>query len=198
MSFGMCPNCFNKLTEDSSVVTEPSSIFKGDNIYIMCKNCQQVLLYNKARDIIFDLDEYKEDKGVVEEINKLLSKVDNHYEVPSRCAGNCDCCPDCAAEPDHSYQRKTSRTKPVLHEESNIDTPVEPSVTEKPSVTETKEMITSTLAKGLLAVNAKDPNVKLILVSTSDLDDLDLEEWVFFEMNPVEVKVKKVYDIVRQ
>lgn len=192
MSFGMCPNCFNKLTEDSSVVTEPSSIFKGDNIYIMCKNCQQVLLYNKARDIIFDLDEYKEDKGVIEEINKLLSKIDNHYEVPSSCTGNCDCCPDCAVEPDHSYQRKTSRTKPVLHEESTIDIPAEP------NVTETKEMITSTLAKGLLAVNAKDPTVKLILVSTSDLDDLDLEEWVFFEMNPVEIKVKKVYDIVRQ
>lgn len=192
MSFGMCPNCFNKLTEDSSIVTEPSSIFKGDNIYIMCKNCQQVLLYNKARDIIFDLDEYKEDKGVVEEINKLLSKIDNHYEVPSSCAGNCDSCSGCAVEPDHSYQRKTSRTKPVPHEEPIIDTPAEP------SVTETKEMITSTLAKGLLAVNAKDPTVKLILVNTSDLDDLDLEEWVFFEMNPVEVKVKKVYDIVRQ
>ena len=196
VEFGFCPNCMNKLTEGSALVTKPSNIFKGDNVYILCKNCQQVLLYNKARDIIFDLDDYKEDKEIIAEINTLLSEIDNHYEVSEqKCSGNCSTCCGCAleSEPEPSYKR-SSRTKPAPKCEEVYEEIEEPVLEEQSNV---KEVIASTLNSGLLAVNVKDPTVKLILVNTSDLDDLNLDEWVFFEMNPVEVKVKKVYDIVR-
>lgn len=190
IEFGLCPNCFNKLTESSAIKTGLSEIFKGNNSYLLCKNCQQVLLYNMNRDMIFDLDDYKEDKEVIAEINKLLSEIDNHYEVAKQeCSGNCDTCCSCISEPEPSYKR-SSRAKPVPKCEEIEELIQE----EQPDV---KEVITSTLNSGLLAVNVKDPTVKLILVNTSDLDDLNLNEWVFFEMTPVEVKVKKIYDIVR-
>lgn len=190
IEFGLCPNCFNKLTESSAIKTGLSEIFKGNNSYLLCKNCQQVLLYNMNRDMIFDLDDYKEDKEVITEINKLLSEIDNHYEVAKQeCSGDCDTCCSCMSEPEPSYKR-SSRAKPVPKCEEIEELIQE----EQPDV---KEVITSTLNSGLLAVNVKDPTVKLILVNTSDLDDLNLNEWVFFEMTPVEVKVKKIYDIVR-
>ena len=190
IEFGLCPNCFNKLTESSAIKTGLSEIFKGNNSYLLCKNCQQVLLYNMNRDMIFDLDDYKEDKEVIAEINKLLSEIDNHYEVAKQeCSGDCDTCCSCISEPEPSYKR-SSRAKPVPKCEEIEELIQE----EQPDV---KEVITSTLNSGLLAVNVKDPTVKLILVNTSDLDDLNLNEWVFFEMTPVEVKVKKIYDIVR-
>ena len=191
MNYGLCPNCLNKLTDESALMTQPSSIFKGNNVYLMCKNCQQVLLYNMNRDLIFELDDYKEDEAVIAEINKLLSEVDNHYEVPSsaNCSGNCAACQGCAVEPEPDYQRKARKT-PVP--------PIEP--VEEESKEDVKAIIETTLSNSILAVNKKDPTTKMILPNVNDLDDMDIDEWVFFEMNPIEIQVeiKKTYNIIRR
>ena len=189
MNLGICQNCTNSLTDESALMTQPSSIFKGNNVYLMCKKCQQVLLYNTNRDMIFDLDDYKEDKEVIAEINKLLSEIDNHYEVAEQgCTGNCNSCQGCALEPaEPSYHRKPRAPQ--------VEEPVEQKQISK---SETKDMIMATLTNGMLAVNIKDPTVKLILVDKNDLDDLNIDEWAFFEMEPIEIQVRKVYDIVRR
>lgn len=189
MNLGICPNCVNSLTDETALITQPSSIFKGNNVYLMCKKCQQVLLYNMSRDMIFDLDDYKDNQEVIAEINKLLSEIDNHYEVAEQqCTGNCSSCPGCALEPaEPSYQRK-SRAPQVE----------EPAEQKQMSKSETKDMIMATLTNGILAVNIKDPTVKLILVDTSDLDDLNIDEWAFFEMQPIEIQVRKTYDIIKR
>lgn len=197
MNYGICPNCFNQLTENSSIKTDYSEIFKGNNVYLLCKNCQQVLLYNENRDMIFDLDSYKEDENVIAEINKLISEIDKHYEVPSKsesCTGNCACCPGCEVESEPLYQRKTSKPK----QNTPCDEPVtQDTLIEKDPNPES--VIKTTLSNSILAVNIKDPTLKLILIEQSDLDDIDINEWVFFEMNPItiEVEVKKFYNIIR-
>ena len=195
MNYGMCPNCFNKLTKESAIQTGLSEIFKGNNSYLLCKNCQQVLLYNMNRDMIFDLDEYKEDKDVIAEINKLLSEIDNHYEVQSNanCTGDCNSCPGCAVT-EQAYQRRTSKPKQNISCDEPVtqDAPIE----KDPNP---ESVIKTTLSNSILAVNIKDPTLKLILIEQSDLDDIDINEWVFFEMNPItiEVEVKKFYNIIR-
>ena len=177
MDFGICPNCFNKLTEESAIQTGLSEIFKGNNSYLLCKNCQQVLLYNMNRDMIFDLDDYKEDEDVIAEINKLLSEIDSHYEVADQCSGDCSAC-----------QRKNRKQAPVP--------PVEPIKEPEDNI---EHVIKSALSNGILAVNKKDPTTKLILADKCDLDDINIDEWVFFEMNPIEIQVeiKKFYNIIR-
>ena len=187
MNYGMCPNCFNKLTEGTAIQTGLSEIFKGNNSYLLCKNCQQVLLYNSHRDMIFDLDDYKEDEYVIAEINKLLSEIDSHYEVAEQqCSGDCAACQGCAVEPEPDFQRKNRRQAPIA--------PVEEQSNEVP-----EEIIKSALSNGILAVNRKDPTTKLILADKCDLDDINIDEWVFFEMNPIEIQVeiKKFYNIIR-
>lgn len=188
MSYGICPNCFNKLTEGSAIQTGLSEIFKGNNSYLLCKNCQQVLLYNMNRDMIFDLDDYKEDEAVIAEINKLLSEIDSHYEVADQCSGDCSACQGCFVEPEPDYQRKNRKQAPVP--------PAEPIKEPENNI---EHVIKSALSNGILAVNKKDPTTKLILADKCDLDDINIDEWVFFEMSPIEIQVeiKKFYNIIR-
>jgi RNase P subunit RPR2 len=47
---GFCPNCNTGLTENNIVSTKESAIFKGHNVYCMCKHCGYVMIYNKERD----------------------------------------------------------------------------------------------------------------------------------------------------
>lgn len=183
MDFGICPNCINKLTEDSALITGPSSIFKGNNIYMLCKNCQQVLLYNKDRDMIFDLDDFKDDENVIEEINMLLEKIDSHYEVPA-CSGDCKQCAGCHDDQEYtrSSRKKTEKAAPV------------PQIEEEPE--EMLEMINATLDYGFLAVNRIDPSKKLIILE-EDLNTIKVDEWIFFELTPVTIKAITTYEIER-
>lgn len=186
MSFGICPNCINNLTEDSALMTKPSSIFKGDNVYLMCKNCQQVLLYNKNRNMLFDLDEYKEDEEVIKEINMLLSDIDNRYEVTTTappCSGNCSGCNGC----DTQYQRSSNKRQvPVSQQEPEQEA-------EEPPV---EDIINATLSNSFLAVNKHDPSQKKILTE-DDFGLLKVDEWLFFELRAVEVKPIISYEVIR-
>jgi hypothetical protein len=192
MNYGFCPSCANQLTDGSVLKTGQSKIFKGNNVYIMCKNCQRVMMYNVSRDLMFDLDDYKDDAEVLQEVDKLLSEIDDNYEVAVPCSGNCSECSGCAVEPEPetSYQRRPARQ---TKQESS-----EPVVEEKESSSSTPEsVIKSTLTNGFLAVNKEDPTVKLIIVDKCDLDDINVDEWVFFEMSPIEITVRKSYEIKR-
>jgi hypothetical protein len=198
MDFGMCPNCINRLTEDSALITSPSSIFKGNNVYMLCKNCQQVLLYNKDRDMVFDLDDFKDDDSVIEEINMLLEKIDSHYEVPA-CSGDCQQCAGCHDEQEYtrSSARKATparkKAAPAMPEEKPEE--IIEDVAEK-ELEDIPEMINITLDHGFLAVNKIDPSKKLIILE-EDLNSIKIDEWVFFELTPVTIKAITTYEIER-
>ncbi len=198
MNYGFCPDCTNKLAEDSTIATRPSSIFKGNNIYVMCKNCQQVLLYNVDRDMIFDLDEYKEDEDVLKEINQLLSEIDNNYEVPieSSCSGDCsqchESCSQCQGDCSESqYQGYFSNKERRHHQQQQVPEPAPQS-----SIEEDAAVISATLANGFLAVNKKDPTQKKLLIE-EDLGTVQVDEWIFFELVPVIIEAVTTYKIER-
>ena len=189
MNFGFCPDCTNKLTDDSALITKSSNIFKGHNRYIMCKNCNQVLLYNEDRDMLFDLSDYQNDENVLKEINELLSEIDNNYEVPieSSCPGDCSKCESCQSEKE--YQGYFSNKEKRCHHQQQ-QAPVEPQIEEDAAV------ISATLANGFLAVNKKDPTQKKLLIE-EDLGTVQVDEWIFFELVPVIIEAVTTYKIER-
>ena len=183
MNFGFCPDCTNKLTTDSALVTKSSSIFKGNNFYVMCKNCNQVLLYNADRDMLFDLNEYKDEQDVLDEINQLLSEVDNHYEVASPCQQDCSKCEGC----DSQFKRERAKKAPKA-EEPEEEVHMQEMISE--------EMIKQTLENHFLAINKIDPNQKKILTE-QEFSLIDVNNWTFFELMPVEIKPVITYKVVR-
>lgn len=188
MSFGICPNCINQLTESSALMTKPSSIFKGNNVYLMCKNCQQVLLYNRDRDLIFDLDEYKDDDEILNEINTLLSEIDKHYEVSPPCEAcqhDCSKCEGC----DTQYKRSSNKERKSVHQEPEP----EKNIDNIPDI----ELIVDALSNNFLIVNKADPSQKKILTQ-DDFKFINIDEWLFFELQHVIVNPIISYEIVRQ
>ena len=182
MNFGYCPSCHNQLTEESVMVTKPSEVFKGNNVYMMCKKCQRVVLYNKDRDMIFDLDEYLDDEKVLEEINKLLEDLDPNLEVvkeETNCTGNCAACAGCEEQYQRSFNRRQEKSAPLE--------PSEP-------VQISDEDIHIALSNALLAVNKEDVSIKKIFL-IDDLNDIDINGWIFFELQPVKLKPVVSYEI---
>lgn len=192
MNLGICPNCINQLTEDSALITRPSSIFKGNNVYAMCKNCQQVLLYNRDREMLFDLDEYKDEQDILDEINMLLSEVDNHYEVAPPCQHDCS---QCAGECDTQFKRASKERRNKPSEPEPESTPVKP--VEKPEEEViADDIIIDTLETHFLAVNKADPSQKKLLTE-QDFGLIDVDNWVFFELKYVRVEPVITYKVIR-
>lgn len=72
----LCPNCSCSLEDKENIIaTEESKLFKGNNIYIMCKKCGYVMVYNRSRKLVYSLDNYKDDKEVMEEVATLLTEA---------------------------------------------------------------------------------------------------------------------------
>jgi hypothetical protein len=112
---GFCPNCNSGLTENSVVQTKESAIFKGHNIYCMCKHCGYVMVYNKDRDLIFSLDKFKDDEDIIKEIYDLLneatdnsiesvSKTEEIEEVHHSREGSCSSCTGCESQVEESIE----------------------------------------------------------------------------------------------
>ena len=112
---GFCPNCNTSLTENSVIQTKESAIFKGHNIYCMCKHCGYVMVYNKDRDLIFSLDKFKDDEDIIKEIYDLLneatdnniesvSKAEEIEEVHHSCEGSCSSCAGCKSQVEGSIK----------------------------------------------------------------------------------------------
>jgi RNase P subunit RPR2 len=193
---GVCPTCQKELG-DNVFVTRESEIFKGHNVYVMCKGCGLIMMYNEAREALFSLDRFKEDEDVINEIKTYLSelletkeqeleKVEEPKPEPERkvlleakepepveehnCDGNCASCTiDCEAKEITEFY-------------------------EIPEEIEEKEPVN--LEGVLYMVHRKTDERRFI--SADDLHLIkDLEEWMFYEFQPVLIEPVVSYKIHR-
>ena len=166
---GMCPTCCVNLNDpDNVIVTSESKIFKGHNVYVMCKHCGLVMVYNKTRELLYDLDKYKDDEEVLLEIKELLESQ-NAIEVTT-CNGNCESCMG-------NCENKT------IEECYEIDGKVE----EKEPVD---------LNNVLYMVHKKTDERKFI--DSQDLGLIkNIEDWYFYEFQPVLIEPVVSYKIHR-
>ena len=193
---GFCPNCNSNINDSSNIIlTEESKIFKGHNVYVMCKGCGLIMMYNEAREALFSLDRFKEDEDVINEIKTYLSelvetkeqeleKVEEPKPEPERkvllrakepveeqrCDGNCaSCTTDCEAKEINEFY-------------------------EIPEDIEEKEPVD--LEGVLYMVHRRTDERRFI--SADDLHLIkDLEEWMFYEFHPVMVEPVVSYKIHR-
>lgn len=166
---GMCPTCCADLNDPNNViVTSESKIFKGHNVYVMCKHCGLVMVYNKTRELLYDLDKYKDDEDVLLEIKELL-ELQNAFE-PVTCCGDCSSCTqECANN--------------TLEESYNIDE----TVPEKEPVD---------LNNVLYMVHKRTDERRFI--SSQDLNLIkNIDEWMFYEFSPVIIEPVISYKIHR-
>ena len=166
---GFCPTCQNDLSnEENVIVTNESEIFKGHNVYVMCKHCGLVMVYNTTRELLYDLDKFKEDEDVLVEIKELLEKQCAISEIT--CSGNCSSCTqECANN--------------ILEECHDIDE----TVPEKEPVD---------LNNVLYMVHKKTDERKFI--SLQDLNLVkNIDEWMFYEFRPVLIEPVVSYKIHR-
>ena len=174
---GFCPNCNSNINDSSNIIlTEESKIFKGHNVYCMCKHCGYVMVYNIDRDLIFSLDRFKDDEDIIKEIHELLSKAsDVELEIVAKgieeakdvedieeaeprpveagCQGNCSSCSGC---------------------QSN------------------KELENG----NLIAINLKTGEMSIIR-NQAHLDLIDVNDYKFFELSEVIVERVVSYKIQR-
>ena len=166
---GMCPTCCVDLNDpNNAIVTSESKIFKGHNVYVMCKHCGLVMVYNKTRELLYDLDKYKDDEEVLLEIKELLESQ-NAIEVIT-CCGDCSSC----------TQECTNNTLEECYE-------VNDTVKEKEPVD---------LNNVLYMVHKKTDERRFI--STQDLNLIkNIDEWMFYEFSPVIIEPVVSYKIHR-
>ena len=195
---GVCPNCQKEL-DGNTFVTRESEIFKGHNVYIMCKDCGLIMMYNEAREALFSLDRFKEDEDVINEIKTYLSELveskeeelEKIEEEPKpeperrvllrakekevvqeeqRCNGNCENCEiECAAKEIEEFYE--------IEEDAEEKEPVN-------------------LEGVLYMVHKKTDERRFI--SANDLHLIkDLDEWAFYEFQPVLVEPVVSYKIHR-
>ena len=174
---GFCPNCNNNIKDASNIIlTEESKIFKGHNVYCMCKHCGYVMVYNLDRDLVFSLDRFKDDEDIIKEIHELLSKasdielevvakdiektkeVEEIEEVEARpvesgCQGNCSSCSKC-------------------HSNDNLE------------------------AGNLIAINQINGEISVIR-DQKQLDAIEVNDYRFFELSEVIVERTISYKIQR-
>ena len=171
---GFCPNCNNNIKDASNVIlTEESKIFKGHNVYCMCKHCGYVMVYNLDRDLIFSLDRFKDDEDIIKEIHELLSKASDvelevvakdieetkdieeveERPVESGCQGNCSTCSGCHSHDDLQ-------------------------------------------AGNLIAMNLKSGDISIIR-NQEQLNSINVDDYKFFELNEVIVERVVSYKIQR-
>lgn len=200
---GVCPTCQKELG-DNVFVTRESEIFKGHNVYVMCKGCGLIMMYNEAREALFSLDRFKEDEDVINEIKTYLSelletkeqeleKVEEPKPEPERkvllrakepveeqnCNGNCASCTiDCTAK-----------------EIDELFDEIPPEEIEE--LEETIEEIEPVNLEGILYMVHKRTNERRF-ISADDLHLIkDLDEWMFYELQPVMVEPVVSYKIHR-
>jgi hypothetical protein len=173
---GRCPNC--NLSLDEAVVTKESNIFKGNNRYVMCTNCGYIMAHNTRTNNLFGLERFQEDKEVLDDIQQLLSEIDENYEVVANepeqheCTGNCASCQGCSGWDE-----------PVVEEEP-VEAIEEPP--RKPPVIKDDS---------LLAIH-KDTFEAQIL-SPDALDRLDIDKYDFYALDKVMIQPVVTYQIKR-
>lgn len=170
----LCPKCNANLEDNNNVIfTDESAIFKGHNVYMVCRNCGYVMVYNKDRSLIFNIDKYQDDQDVLMEIEQLINKVDSHYtlDLDERpvCNGNCNVCNQC----DNVEETKEE-------EEQEVENIKEETVIEEQEVQqeESSQFSIDILKEAYLLVHNESGQAQLIkleeLKFVSNLDDFTL------------------------
>ena len=163
---GRCPNCNMEL--DNALVTKESNIFKGNNRYVMCKNCGYIMAHNTRTNNIFGLERFQDDEEVLDDIQALISEISNDYELirdeESRpvCSGNCGSCTGCQEEVEEVAPEKP---KLIIKEDS------------------------------LLAINKQ--TMEASVLSPDSLSQLDLDMYDFYALDPVIIKQIVTYQVHR-
>ena len=164
---GRCPNCNMELAD--ALVTKESNVFKGNNRYVMCKNCGYIMAHNVRTKNWFGLERFQDDEEVIDDIQALIAEVSDEYEVirdndgdlPA-CNGNCASCAGC-------------------HEE------IEEVAPEKPKLLIKED--------SLLAINKH--SMEASIVSPDSLSALNIDDYDFYAMDPVIVKQIITYQVHR-
>lgn len=170
---GFCPTCQNDLSvEGNVIVTNESEIFKGHNVYVMCKECGLVMVYNKKRGSLFSLDRFKDDDEVVKEIQHLLEEQTTEEIEVQTIDEESNCCGDC-----------TNCTKSC----ESCQTIVDESVESKGTVD---------LNDVLYMVHKRTDERRFISVKDLNLVE-NLNEWLFYAFQSVEIEPVVSYKIHR-
>ena len=175
---GICPTCNAELNKPENViVTRESSVFKGHNVYVMCKHCGLVMVYNTTRELLYNLDKYQHDEEVLLEVHALLQEVDPNLTVLGEeepefeCTHDCSTCSGCCG----CSQEET--------EEVEEEKPVEQNITIDED--------------SLLLIDKTNPK-HIIIVSIDELSKVNnLENYESYALSPVIIKPVTTYEIER-
>ena len=166
---GRCPNCNMELAD--ALVTKESNVFKGNNRYVMCKNCGYIMAHNTRTNNLFGLERFQDDEEVIDDIQALIAEVSDEYEVirddgdlleeeqKPACGGNCASCAGCHEE------KEVEKPKLLIKEDS------------------------------LLAINKY--TMEATIVSQDSLGQLTIDDYDFYAMDPVIVKQIITYSVHR-
>ena len=170
---GRCPNCNMELAD--ALVTKESNVFKGNNRYVMCKNCGYIMAHNIRTNNLFGLERFQDDNEVIEDIQALISEISDEYEVITdrdgdllaeeskhTCSGNCSSCASC-----HEEIKEVASEKPklLIKEDS------------------------------LLAINKH--TMEASVLSPDSLSSIDVDEFDFYALDPVIIKKIVTYQVHR-
>lgn len=186
--YGTCEKCGNELIEGKAVITQSSKIFKGTNKYLVCDKCGAVSLYNESLNSMFNIDKYKNNEAILDELSELLQDLnmeiankeeevlDNYLEEDDilynndevleenehQCSGSCSTCESCSGDCGHHE-----------HEEEAFDH-----------------------EKYIFAYNKQTEEVSLLAIA--DLSILgDVHQFDFFVLEPVTIKPVTTYEIIK-
>ena len=191
---GLCPTCQKELSSNV-LVTRESEIFKGHNVYVMCKSCGLVMIYNESREALFSLDRFKEDEDVLNEIKIYLSElVESKEQEPEK-------------EPEKKVLLKAKEKKEeVVQEEQRcngnceacqMECELAKEIDEFYSVPKEQEEKEPVDLEGVLYMVHKKTDERRFI----GIDDLNLvenvDEWFFYEFQPVLIEPVVSYKIHR-
>lgn len=200
--FGSCEKCEALLEEGKAILTQPSKLFKGTNRYLICNECGAVSLYNESLGSIFNIDKFKNNENVINEISELLEKLNmeiidtaeeiiesieeedilyNNEEILkehelANCSGSCATCAGCSR---HEEDRECE-----CGEEYNDDC-------------NCKDEYDFEYNRYIFAHNKISGDVSLL--AKEDISILgELNKYEFFVLEPVEVKPVTTYEIIKK
>jgi len=201
--FGSCEKCEALLEEGKAILTQPSKLFKGTNRYLICNECGAVSLYNESLESIFNIDKFKNNENVINEISELLEKLNmeiidtaeeiiesieeedilyNNEEVPkehelANCSGSCATCAGCSGHEEEDHECECGG-------ECNGDCSC-------------KDEYDFEYDRYIFAHNKISGDVSLL--AKEDISILgELNKYEFFVLEPVEVKPVTTYEIIKK
>jgi hypothetical protein len=207
--FGSCEKCEALLEEGKAILTQPSKLFKGTNRYLICNECGAVSLYNESLGSIFNIDKFKDNQNVINEISELLEKLNmeiidtteeiiesieeedilyNNEEVPkehelANCSGSCATCPGCSG---HHEEHHECECGGECNGECNGNCSCKD-----------EEECDFEYDRYIFAYNKASGDVSLL--AKEDISILgDINKYDFFVLEPVKVKPVTTYEIIKK